>query len=76
MIMKTYPAGKFKALCLSVLDEVARKREPVLVTKRGKPVAQVFPVSDPGENEENPLNGSVVFEKNIIDPVDAEWDSD
>ncbi|MBN1894239.1 type II toxin-antitoxin system Phd/YefM family antitoxin [bacterium] len=73
--MKIYPAGKFKALCLSVLDEVSKKREPVLVTKRGKPVAQVVPVPDSEEDGENPLIGSVIFEKNIIDPVDEEWEN-
>ena len=37
-------AGEFKAKCLHILDEVAHTREPVTVTKRGKPVALVVPV--------------------------------
>lgn len=37
-------AGEFKAHCLAVMDEVAATREPVVITKRGKPVAKVVPV--------------------------------
>jgi prevent-host-death family protein len=42
--MKTMPAGKFKVHCLAVMDEVQSKREAVIITKRGKPVAKLVPV--------------------------------
>ena len=42
--MRIMAAGKFKAQCLSVIDEVQAKREPVVVTKHGKPVAKVIPL--------------------------------
>jgi len=42
--MKTMAAGKFKAQCLGVLDEVQAKRVPVIVTKNGKAVAQLMPM--------------------------------
>jgi prevent-host-death family protein len=42
--MRTMAAGKFKAQCLGVLDEVQAKREPVIVTKNGKAVAQLTPM--------------------------------
>ena len=45
--MKQMAAGKFKAHCLAVMDEVAKTREPVVITKRGKPVAKVVPVEQP-----------------------------
>ncbi len=46
--MRTIPAGKFKAKCLAILDEVNSSGEPVIVTKRGKPVARVdVPREDP-----------------------------
>lgn len=44
---KTIPAGKFKATCLEVLDDVLEKDLKVIVTKRGKPVAHlVAPTED------------------------------
>ena len=42
--MKTIPAGKFKARCLAIMDEVQAKRQAVVITKRGKPVAKLVPV--------------------------------
>jgi prevent-host-death family protein len=41
--MKTMPAGKFKAQCLSLMDQVNATREPVLITKKGRPVAKLIP---------------------------------
>jgi prevent-host-death family protein len=41
--MRTIAAGKFKANCLAIMDEVQKKRETVLITKRGKPVAKLVP---------------------------------
>ena len=54
--MRTIPAGRFKAQCLKLLDEVAATGETIVVTKRGKPVAKVEPVEEPPS-----LKGSVVY---------------
>jgi prevent-host-death family protein len=45
--MRTMAAGKFKAQCLAVMDEVQAKREPVTITKHGKPVAKLVPLDIP-----------------------------
>lgn len=42
--MKTMPAGKFKTNCLSVMDEVEARREAVVITKHGHPVAKLVPM--------------------------------
>jgi len=41
MVEREISATEFKAKCLSLLDEVARTGESLVVTKRGKPVARV-----------------------------------
>ena len=43
--MKTIPAGVFKTNCLAIMDEVKAKREAVVITKRGSPVAKLVPVN-------------------------------
>ncbi len=43
--MEQIPISKFKATCLAVLERVRRTRKPVLITKRGMPVAEVAPVA-------------------------------
>lgn len=66
-------AGKFKAECLAVLDRVAETGEPVVVTKRGRPVAEVVPVKT---RAAQPLRGSVTTHGNIVGPVLGDWDFD
>ena len=43
--MKTVPAGEFKQTCLRLLDEVRQSGQPIVITKRGAPVAQLAPVA-------------------------------
>jgi prevent-host-death family protein len=43
-VVRQMAAGEFKAQCLAVMDEVAATREPVVITKRGEPVAKLVPV--------------------------------
>ncbi len=43
-LMKSIAAGTFKQTCLRVLDEVEETRETVVITKRGRPVAQLAPL--------------------------------
>jgi prevent-host-death family protein len=44
--MKTMAAGAFKTNCLAVMDEVQKKRESVVITKRGVPVAKLVPITE------------------------------
>jgi prevent-host-death family protein len=72
---KTVAAGVFKAKCLQLLDEVAETREPLIVTKFGKPVAQIVPL--PARRELfGALKGTVLWEGDIISPVEGVWDLD
>ena len=43
--MQTIKASEFKAKCLALMDEVARTGETIRITKSGKPVAELRPVS-------------------------------
>ncbi|MGH9513614.1 MAG: type II toxin-antitoxin system Phd/YefM family antitoxin [Terriglobales bacterium] len=43
--MKTIAAGAFKTNCLAIMDEVKAKRETVVITKRGQPVAKLVPIN-------------------------------
>ena len=72
----TIPAGEFKAKCLKLLDQVAANRQPLIITKRGKPVAQITPI--PAEEWIDPvgaMRGSVLWEGDIISPIDVEWEA-
>jgi prevent-host-death family protein len=43
--MKKMAASEFKTKCFAVINEVQATREAVVITKRGKPVAKLLPVS-------------------------------
>lgn len=38
------PAAVFKAECLKLMDQVEKTREPIVITKHGRAVAQLAPV--------------------------------
>ena len=72
--MRTIPAGRFKAQCLRLLDEVAETGETIVVTKRGKPVAKVEAVEEPPS-----LKGSVIYlvsDEELIAPIDEVWNAE
>jgi len=45
VVVRTIAAGEFKQRCLRLLDEVGASGEPIVITKRGKAVAQLTPVA-------------------------------
>ena len=64
-------AGKFKATCLGVLDEVEATGKSFIITKRGRPVARIVPIEAP-----RGLAGSVLREGDLVGPIDVDWDAD
>ena len=69
---KIIAAGKFKAECLALLDRVARTGEPLVVTKRGKPVAKVVPIGL--ERKARSLKGSAKVHGDIVGPLFPDWE--
>ena len=43
---RTVAISELKTHCLRLVDEVARRRSVLVVTKRGKPIARVVPLDD------------------------------
>lgn len=70
---KTISAARFKARCLALLDEVAETRQPLTVTKRGKPVATLVPAISTAHGA---LRGSVHVKGDIVGPLLDQWDLD
>jgi prevent-host-death family protein len=70
MSMKKVPAGEFKARCLTLMDDVSKTREPVLITKRGKPVAKLVPADDAGGDFIGRLEGVVRIMGDIESPIE------
>jgi prevent-host-death family protein len=58
--MRTISAASFKAQCLTLMDDVRSTKRPLLITKRGRPVAKLVPVDDRKDDFIGRLKG--VFE--------------
>lgn len=73
--MKTVAAAEFKAHCLALLEEVRQTRQPLVVTRHGRPVAEVSPYVARERAEENPLKGSILYQGDLVTPLAVRWEA-
>ena len=73
--VRTITASEFKAKCLKIMDEVAESGERVVITKRGKPVAELSQARELRKSVFGSMRGSVTYMGDIISPVDVEWNA-
>jgi prevent-host-death family protein len=75
--MKKIAAGKFKAQCLKVMEQVRTTREPVLITKRGKPLAKLVPAEKASDDFIGRLEGDFTIVGDIESPMVPweDWDA-
>ncbi|MDR3677654.1 MAG: type II toxin-antitoxin system Phd/YefM family antitoxin [Acidobacteriota bacterium] len=59
-------AGSFKRQCLAVMDEVQARRETVVITKHGRPVAKLVPADKDTDEIYNFLRGKGAIVGDII----------
>ncbi len=67
--MKTIAAGTFKTNCLAVMDEVRARKESVVITKHGKPVAKLVPADETNDDIYNFLGGKGTIRGDIVAPA-------
>lgn len=67
--MKTMAAGQFKARCLQVMEQVKSTRTPIVITKRGKPIAKLVPVDPPEAWVPGRLAAKIEILGDIVSPV-------
>ncbi|MGO9863088.1 MAG: type II toxin-antitoxin system Phd/YefM family antitoxin [Terriglobales bacterium] len=72
--MKKIAAGEFKARCLTLMEDVRSTREPLIITKRGKPVAKLVPADDDKDDFIGRLEGVFRVVGDIESPIDG-WES-
>ena len=74
--MKEIAAGQFKNLCLALMDQVQKTGEPLVVTKRGKPVVKVVPVVREEDYFFDSMKGRLTVTGDIINTVPLEdWET-
>ncbi|MYI07718.1 MAG: type II toxin-antitoxin system Phd/YefM family antitoxin [Gemmatimonadetes bacterium] len=76
--METINASDFKARCLAILDRVRETGERIVILKRGRPVAELWPPSQAESRyPQSELKGTVTIVGDIVGPAVPEdhWDS-
>jgi prevent-host-death family protein len=66
-------AAQFKAECLKLMDLVEKTREPIVITKHGRPVAQLAPVPADDDSLFGYMKDTMRIEGDVMAPVDVEW---
>jgi prevent-host-death family protein len=75
--MKSIQISEFKAHALRILDTISKTKESVVITRRGKPLAEVIPyMSNADSAKPGRLASALIFEKDIVSPLDEGiWES-
>ncbi len=75
--MRTIQASEFKAKCLALMDEVARTGEHIVITKNGKPVAELQPHRRPRAKSLIGVDkGRIRIRGDIIAPAaEGDWEA-
>lgn len=73
--MQTIQASEFKAKCLALMDQVSASGETLIVTKNGKPVAEVRPYSGGRADSPFGLHKTVTIQGDIVAPLDVSWEA-
>ena len=72
---KTIKASELKANCLALLDEVVRTGKKIVITKNGKPVAELGPLQVTKRNARGILKGKLLIKGDIVSPLGVDWDA-
>jgi prevent-host-death family protein len=67
--MQTIQASEFKAKCLALMDDVASTGETLVVTKNGRPVAELRPYSGARAASPLGLHPSLQITGDVLAPV-------
>lgn len=67
-------ASQFKARCLALMDQVAASGEVLVITKNGKPVAELHPCAESRRSSPFGLHPQLQIHGDVIAPLEAGWD--
>lgn len=66
-------AARFKAECLKLMDEVEKTRQPITITKHGRPVAQLAPIPADTDSLFGYMKGTMRIDADVMAPINLEW---
>jgi prevent-host-death family protein len=75
--MKRISLAEFGRGCLEVMDIIAATREPVVITKNGKPIAKLVPAGRPTQDFFGCLAGTIEIAGDMESPLQPaeDWEA-
>lgn len=69
-------AGEFKTHCLKLIDRVSQTKQPIIITKHGKPMAKLTPIEDETYSLFGCLANTVEIKGDIVAGINEVWSVD
>jgi prevent-host-death family protein len=66
MVMDDVSISEFKAKCLALIDQVNKTRQPLRITRHGRPVAEVIPA---GPDRKRKFLGDMIGTGKIVGDI-------
>lgn len=67
------PAAIFKSECLKLMDQVQKTRQPIIITKHGRPVAQLTPVPDGPQTLFGFMKNTLNSQGDLVARLKVDW---
>jgi len=72
---RTISASQFMARCLGLMDQVARDGDALVITKSGRPVAELHPCDPARPLSPFGLHPDLELLGDVVSPLDEPWDA-
>ncbi len=72
---KKVAISKFKAQCLEIIENLQSDHQPIVITKRDKPVAKVLPLDSEKVSLFGMFKSKGKINGDIISPIEEKWDA-
>ena len=69
-------AGEFKTHCLKLINRVNQTKQPITITKHGKPMAKLTPIEDKAYSLFGCLANTVEIKGDIVKGIGEDWEAD
>jgi prevent-host-death family protein len=67
--------SQFKARCLEMIEKLQADQQPIIITKRDKPIAKVVPFDSKKTSLFGMLKNKAEIKGDIIAMIDEKWDA-
>ena len=71
---KTLGAGEFKTHCLRLIDEVNQTKKTIIITKHGKPMAELKPYVEKDYSLYGCMEGTVEIKGDLVEGTGEVWE--